>query len=256
MRIAEDDTYPLLTSAELDPYNMLLAWSAGREDEVEIVARSTRDGITSSRSVRQRIAQALISDAFPQGPPYFKVEGLAALPDGRLLFGIRELGTSYEKGEFDYTMQIVSVSYEAGEAGVSLGEDFRLIYEFDPSRVGALGDNVVGLSSLEYDPHRDRLYVLTSYEREGEGDEGLGGYLWTLSIEDLDSGYPPVLVHNSDGMPLEFAHKAEGIAVLDDRHVLVIHDDDRELGRDPVVDPEKQFHRSPHQAAYTIVRLE
>ncbi len=240
-------------SPKWDAYNTLLAWPAGREDEVEVVARSTREGVASSLAIREKLAQALKSDAFVEGAPYFKVEGLAALPDGRLLFGIREVGRSYK--DFDYTMKIVSVTYEIGTEGLSLGGDFKLIYEFETSPVEALGGKQVGLSSLEYDPFHDRLYLLTSYELE-ESDEGLGGFLWVLPIADLHARKPPSLVLKPDGHPLTFAHKSEGLAVIDARHLFVVHDDDRVLGRARIDDAETQFRRSLHQAAYSVVRLD
>ena len=240
-------------SPKWDAYNTLLAWPAGREDQVKIVARSTREGVASSLPIREKLAQALKSDAFAEGAPYFKVEGLAALPDGRLLFGFREVGRSYK--DFDYTIKIVSVTYEIGTEGLSLGDDFKLIYEFETSPVEALGGKQVGLSSIEYDPFQDRLYILTSYELE-ETDEGLGGFLWMLPLEDLDAGRPPRLVLRGDGRPLTFAHKSEGLAVIDEKHVFVVHDDDRVVGRDNVENSETQFHRFPYQAAYTIVRFD
>ena len=58
-----------------------------------------------------------------------------------------------------------------------------------------------------------------------------------------------------DGHPLTFAHKSEGLAVIDARHLFVVHDDDRVLGRARIDDAETQFRRSSHQAAYSVVRL-
>ncbi len=239
-------------SSKWDAYNTLLAWPVGREDQVQIVAKSTRDGVASSISIRAQIALALRSEEFPQGAPYFKVEGLAAVPGGRLLFGIREVGKSYK--DFNYTMKIVSVSYEAHEASLSLGADFKLTYEFDTSRVGALDGKEVGLSSLEYDPYGDRLYILTSFELE-ETDAGLGGFLWTLPLDDFDAGRPPRLVLRSDGSPLVFAHKSEGLTIIEEDHLFVVHDDDRVLGCEKTAEKKAQWCRQPHQAAFTIVHL-
>ena len=97
--------------------------------------------------------------------------------------------------------------------------------------------------------------LLTSYELE-ETDAGLGGFLWVLPIDAFAAGAPPELVLGEDGRPISFAHKSEGLAVIDERHLFVVHDDDRVLGRQDVTDPATQFHRSPHQAAYTIVRID
>lgn len=243
-------------SAKRDAYNMLLAWPAGRAQPVQIVAASKRGGVTSSLAVRHGLTEALATPAFPSGPPYFKVEGLAALPDGRLLFGIRAMGKSKEA--FELTVKIVSVSYEVRDGHVSLGEDITLVYDFDAAALPAMGTKEVGLSSLEYDSRNDRLYLLTSFENEHKGSKrvtSLGGFLWTLSIAGLDAGKPPTLALQSDGHPLVFAHKSEGLAVIDGSHIFVVHDDDRELGCENAAGGEPQVCRQPHQAAYTVVRI-
>ena len=53
-----------------------------------------------------------------------------------------------------------------------------------------------------------------------------------------------------------FAHKGEGVAVINKKRVIIIHDDDRVLGRENIENPETQFSRQPHQAAYTIVDID
>ena len=55
--------------------------------------------------------------------------------------------------------------------------------------------------------------------------------------------------------PLLFAHKAEGVTVLDADRILVIHDDDRVLGRERIENTETQFNRRANQAAYTIIEF-
>ena len=76
-----------------------------------------------------------------------------------------------------------------------------------------------------------------------------------MPLADLDANHAPERVVKDDGAPLLFAHKAKGITVLSDSLVFVIHDDDRVLGREDVTDPETQFSRGAHQAAYTLVSL-
>ena len=49
--------------------------------------------------------RALANDAHPQGPAYWKVEALAAIPGNVLLFGIREVGESYKV--FEYSVAAV-----------------------------------------------------------------------------------------------------------------------------------------------------
>ena len=237
-------------SAEWDAYNTLLLWKVGSPDTVTVASPTTTDGVTSSVSLREKISLALKSEQFPNGVPYFKVEGLAAIPGNKLLFGIRELGANYE--EFEYAAKILSVSYQIRNGNVlELADEFKLIYSYDVNKITAF-NQTVGLSSLEYDKHSDRLYLLTSFE-ESETDEGLGGYLWTLPIADLKSGKAPTLEIKEEGTPLLFAHKSEGISVLSKNKVLVIHDDDRVLGRKIVENPETQFSRQANQGAYSIV---
>jgi len=210
-------------SVKWDGYNTLLLWKVGSPDTVTVASPTTTNGVTSSVSLREKISLALKSEQFPNGVPYFKVEGLAAIPGNKLLFGIRELGANYK--EFEYAAKIISVSYQIRNGNVLvLADDFKLIYSYDVSKV-----------------------------EESETDEGLGGYLWTLPIADLKSGKAPTFEIKEDGTPLLFAHKSEGITVLSKNKVLVIHDDDRVLGRKIVENPETQFSRQANQAAYSIV---
>lgn len=37
------------------------------------------------------------------------------------------------------------------------------------------------------------------------------------------------LVRTSDGLPFELPHKAEGLALLDDGRLFIVHDDDRNM---------------------------
>jgi hypothetical protein len=246
-------------TSEWDNYNTILMWPVGHPDEVTVVSPSTADGVTSSVGLREKISSVLKTEEFPDGVPYFKIEGLAAIPGNQLLFGIRELGASYQI--FDYAVMIISASYEIVDGQLLLSDDYQLVYEYDPTQeLSEYGAFTVGLSSIEYDRYHDRLYLLTSYEKGAEGevrDEDIGAFLWFLPLKNLKTGVAPELVlKGSDSTPLMFAHKGEGVAVIDRRRVIIIHDDDRVLGREKIEDPETQFSRQPHQAAYTIVDLE
>lgn len=258
MTITPDGRYIIATtgfdrvkpgSAEWDSYNTLLIWPVGKPGSVKVVSPTTADGVTSSVSLRGNISRALETDQFPEGVPYFKVEGLAAIPGNELIFGIRELGASYK--DFDYAVKMVSISYDITDDELVLGDDFELIYDYDPE-TNAKIDQTIALSGLEYDKYGDCLYMLTSFE-ESETDEGLGGYLWILPLEDLIDGGAPTLVLKEDGDPLLFAHKSEGVTVINESCVLVVHDDDRVLGREVVDNPETQFSRKANQGAYTVV---
>ena len=76
-----------------------------------------------------------------------------------------------------------------------------------------------------------------------------------LPISSLTTQCAPMLAMKDASLPLLFAHKAEGVTVLDSHRVLIIHDDDRVVGRKHVENPETQFFRQANQAAYTIVEL-
>ena len=239
-------------SPKWDNYNMLLAWPAHNPNEAHIVSPSTNQGITSSVSLRKKISSVLTTDHFPHGVPYFKVEGLAAIPDNKLLFGIRELGQDYNN--FSYVIKIIEVSYQINNGQIQLADDFKLVYSYNPHRISFIPKQLA-LSSIEYDRYHDRLYLLTSFE-EGNSDESVGGFLWILPLNYFRTHYLPLLVLKANtNKPLMFAHKAEGITVLAKNRVFVIHDDDKVLGRDVVKDPESQFSRKANQAAYDVVEL-
>lgn len=238
-RVLADDT-------KWDAYNTLLTWIVGQEDGA-IVMEPTGDPATSL-SLRPRLQRALTTETFPAGAPYFKIEGLAMLPDHRLLFGVREIGQDYS--HFDYTLQLVASAWDPSHPA-DLG-NFTRIYTYTPEDYPLISV-AAGLSSLAWDPFHEQLLILTSYELE-ETDRGLGAYLWVLSLGDLEQGNPPTLVTKPDGEPVLFAHKAEAVTVLSEDQLLVVHDDDRVLGDPQIEDPEREFYRQPQEAAYTLVR--
>jgi len=59
------------------------------------------------------------------------------------------------------------------------------------------------------------------------------------------------LVLRQDGTPLWFDSKPEGVAALDARHVLVVHDDDRVQ----VADSAHGKARKPNEFAYSVIEL-
>ncbi|MFT5372943.1 MAG: hypothetical protein ACI8ZT_001966 [Bacteroidia bacterium] len=265
MTITPDGAYIIATtgfdriksdSNEWDGFNTLLAWPLNDPTRVQVVEPSNNDGVISSVKLRDKISRALVYDEFPDEVPYFKVESLAAIPGDQLLFGIRELGVRYD--QFVYTFKIISTSYEFTNGVLSLGE-FKLVYDFDTNVLidsGLSGSQPSpALSSIEYDAYHKRLYLLTSYETE-ETDEGLGGYLWTLPLSGLNTNMAPAPVRTRNGELLHFAHKAEGITILNENLLLIIHDDDRVLGRDVVENPNTQFSRQAHQAAYSLLSID
>jgi hypothetical protein len=102
---------------------------------------------------------------------------------------------------------------------------------------------------------RDRLWLLTSFERDDEGPGSVDGYLWILDRAGLERGAAPTLVRGADGKPLMFGHKAEAVVILPDHRLLVVHDDDRRST--PVSDPSSggQRPRLQTEAAYHILSV-
>lgn len=61
-------------------------------------------------------------------------------------------------------------------------------------------------------------------------------------------------VRKNTGEYLEFAHKPEGIAIIEQNRFFIVHDDDRIVGqKEP--QSENQFYRKPHQAAYNELKI-
>jgi len=220
-------------SGAMDGYNTLLVWPVGEPQQARVARQTVRGGRTSSLSLREQLANHL-------GQPYFKLEGLTALPD-KLLLGIRELGQKYDR--FEYKMLILELPYEITTDGeLLLGTTIKTALDFVPSEALGLVKGV-GLSSLHYDRSSGALLMLTSFE---EGDR-LGAYLWCMNALRLTPATKPALMRQADGKPIQFVNKAEGMALVDADTLFVIHDDDRVLNG--------ATQRKPHQAAYSIVRL-
>ena len=231
----------------LNDYNHLLIWPLGEPEKVQAVDPDPRDGVEGSLELRTKLDEAV-------GFPYYKVEGLAAVPgergDGLLLFGIREQGRAH--GDFRYVSRIVGAHYEISDTGNLVFIDkIREHYAFDPGHHPAVRYDC-GLSSLEYDPYHARLYLLNSFEVKEAGEERIGGYLWEVSLGDFRAGSSPALVTTPEGLPLEFEHKAEGLAVLDHDRLFVAYDNDRHLGLGSV---DERDERHACEAPYTLLQV-
>lgn len=232
-----------LASHDLNAYNQLLIWPLGKPDAVQIVDPDPRDGVEGSLELRTKLSAAI-------GTPYYKIEGLAAIPggqgDGLLLFGVREAGDAHD--DFVYLSAVVGAHYRlTADGNLEFIEELRELYSFDPDAHPAV-KHACGLSSLEYDPYHNRLFLLTSFETE----EAIGGYLWVLTLEDFVAGVPPEMVTLESGEPLEFEHKAEGLAVLDEERMFVAYDNDRHLGLGRA---SERHEREACEAPYTILRI-
>ncbi len=236
--------------SDWDYYNMLITINLNDPQEEIIAFRTLRDKRESSAKLRNLISKALRTRLFPNGPPYFKVGGLA-VTDSKFLIGVGESGKSYKPGEHEKTILILGADYSITDGELKFTSEFKVLYRFNHERIGLVKEDI-GLSGLEYDVLNDRILILTSFEH-GNTDDQVGGYLWILSNSDFFYGYEPKLVRDLDGAPLQFAHKPEGITVLDPKKVLIIHDDDRLTGRNNILNSGTEFRRELNQAAFQIL---
>jgi hypothetical protein len=269
--------------ATTDAYNVLIYGESSQSDSQKIAYPTYKTTGISSLRLRPIFRHALRSLKYKDGPPYFKIEGLATLPGNIILFGIREIGTGYT--DFDYTVTIIGAHYGIKNNIFYFEDSPRIVFQFNPKDIDSSLNHPLGLSSLEYDTFNKRLYILTSYEH-GETDIDVGAYLWIVPLKKfllkeqkmrysqrprkyklnigkqlrgqykLEIESKPILVRTKENFPLHFAHKAEGIAVLEDNSIFIVHDDDRILGREFISDKNNQFSRKLNQAAYSIVQFE
>lgn len=215
---------PEAGNPEPDRFNTLLYWPIGNIAAARVAHPSANQEVTSSVSLRPWFQQAVRSPQYPAGPPYFKVEGLAALPGRRLLFALRELGEDYNN--FTYVVKLLEVPYTVSKSGeVTLEGPLLLVADF------VLGTGklpTVGASSLTYDAARRGTWLMTSHEPASEDStHAPSGYLWWLSDRRLAKRRPPRLVRAADGAVLRIPCKAEGLTQLTGNRLVVLCDDDR-----------------------------
>ncbi len=210
-------------SAEPDLYNRLLYWPIGQVDQAAIANPTSNGDVVSSVSLRPYFIAALKSGKYPSGPPYFKIEGLVAMPNRELWFGVREVGPDYEHP--DYTVTILKASYSKSDDGtVAVRPQFSVVARVDPS-VRMPSTDRLGLSSLAR--HDDALVMLTSREAP-EGQVGHQSYIWVARLP-AKAGLDFHVVAGADGQPLKLPCKAEGIDFVSARRLLVVCDEDRSL---------------------------
>ena len=234
------------TSPEPDRYNRLLYWPIARVDQVAIANPTTNGDVVSSVSLRRYFTAALKSRAYPSGPPYFKIEGLVAMADRELWFGVREVGPDYEHP--DYTVTILSASYSKSADGtVALRPPFSVVTRVDPAAELPSTDRL-GLSGLTR--HDDALAMLTSREAP-EGQVGHESYIW---LADLSArpGLDLQVLADADGRPLKLPCKAEGVDFVDPGRLLVVCDEDRSPSTFARSDGER-LTRRPDQGVVMIV---
>lgn len=221
-----------------DNFNTILYWQAGDEAHPKVLTTKGHEGDSTSVSLRSIITAALTSDSFPNGAPYYKIEGLAATGN-HLYFGIREEGKTYE--QFRYKIKVLSVPYTIQNGIFQIGEQCTVAADININTVKP-GTETIALSSIEYDPFHKRFLILTSFENGNQ----LGGYLWAATEKDLKAN-KLFLARNAAGQPIRFMHKSEDLAIINKNRIIVIHDDDR------AILPVNGINRQPNQAAYSIV---
>ena len=231
-------------SNEWDSYNALLYWPVGSNPQtIQPKAVHMATGEKFSMGLRKALSEALRSTEFPNGMPYFKVEGFAATND-KLYFGIREEGKKFD--DFKYKAKILTASYHLTGDSLVLHPDFQTLTDIDIAALEPTLPKPLALSCLEFDAKRNLFWVLTSMESETQLNSA---YLWWATEAELKSGKLHLVKDRATGQPLKFTHKAEDLTPIGANQLLVIHDDDR--NRTKIGDQTRQ----PHQAAYTIVEF-
>lgn len=224
-----------------DGYNSLLYWPTNAPDKAKVFSFSGKD--STSVSLREKFGTILKDEKFPNGVPYFKIEGLAATREF-LLFGVREQGVSYKS--FDYKIKILKVSYNFSNNTLTLKNDWEVLADIDIKKIAPTIQENIGLSSIEYDKDFNTFFILTSFEDANENK--VGAYLWTASFNDLQNNkmYP---VYSKSGSYLKFTNKAEDLTKISKNKYMVIFDDDR------VVTEINGIKRQHNQSGYSIIEL-
>lgn len=233
----------------LDPFNVILAWRGVDTEKAAVVNPLTLNGVTSSIALRMPLRTMLQDAQWPKGPPYFKMEGMAALPGKRLWLGIRESGESAEK--FSYRFTVLETKWEEKEGRIGIAPEFRKVLEVTPEQLGAAGvsrTEGVGISSLEYDAERGIVWAVASWEEETTD----GAWLLALTAP-TEAGQAPQLlpVRDAEGKPVSFPYKVEGLCVVDARTLLVTGDEDRRATA--VQTPEGPKTREPHTGVWAVL---
>ncbi len=237
-----------------DCFNNIYYWETKGVCKPKLIVQNNDSVAKSSKYLRKIFACLIDTVNYKNGVPYFKIEGMAAIPGDTLLFGVREYGNSYE--DFKNCMKIIAIPYKIENDKLIMLEDAKLIFDYKPNEHKKYNiSKTIGISSIEYNRFDKKLYILTSYEL-GEKSEDVGAYLWTITLDDLRKNKKPAIVLNPKGKALHLAHKAEGITIINDKTLLVINDDDRIYGPEKITDSTKQFKRKQNQAAYTILELQ
>ncbi|MDD2775763.1 MAG: hypothetical protein PHU06_07400 [Gallionella sp.] len=256
MTLTTDGKYAIATTAfdrPSDGYNMLVGWVASEPSDSEFEVVLDNANVENKLTIRELLNKA-INVHFGYEVAYFKVEGLATLPDNRLIFGIREYGESYKS--FKYGAILIESKYAEhdGKIFVDSSVPFKVIIDLGKEIKSVMG-SFVGLSGMDYNAKDQRLYFLTSEEEEKEGKKSLNAYLWSIGFDKdaMPDKFSLSLANNLHKATFRFGHKAEGIAFLDDDTMLVVHDDDSELLA--ISSSQDSAKRRMNESVYTIIKL-
>ncbi len=237
---------------ETDQFNNLYYWQADKKLNPTLITQNNDTSLRCSKHLTKLFQSILDTVNYPDGVPYLKIEGMASIPGDTLLFAVREYGNSYS--DFNYCMKIIAMPYKIKDQNIELAPTAKVIFDYNPDNYkGFKFKHKLGISSIEYNKFDKKLYMLTSYE-DGDSTIDVGAYLWSMSLAELKANKAPSLIFNAKKQPIHFAHKAEGLTIVDDKTILVIHDDDRRYGSQNITDPVNQFYRKANQAAYSILR--
>jgi hypothetical protein len=234
-----------------NPFSSLIYWHAENPEIVSFIKETPIFRYTSSVELRQSMKESMKSEQYPEGPEYFKIEGLAVLPNNLLLLGIREKGNGYRS--FEYCSQIIAINYRVISGEIELVDSFRSFYQFYPEKLHSFA-HPLGLSSLEYDSASDSLFIMTSMEMD-DSPTGLRAYLWKIQRKTILAEGVPDLLYSGE-KPLCLTHKGEGLAILESKgmsgKLFIVHDDDR----NPTLLQKKDgtnVAKKPNQFVYSVI---
>ncbi len=159
--------------------------------------------------------------------------------------------------DFSFTTSVLRAPFVIKNGQVHIDESKLRLYFTMPKTI--IRGHEVALSSLHFDPKRNSLYLLMSYEEEVK-NINLGGFLFRLPLEAIQEdvtalSVKPFLIYQDLKEILHFGHKPESVALLDEDTLLVFHDDDRVLKQVDAQFPNRNFEKQPEEAAYTIIGL-
>ncbi len=241
-------SYPITDSVHGKTYNSLVYINLENPEKSDFL-HITESTDSNSIDIKIELKNALKSDIYKDGPGYFKVEGLAILPNNKMIFAVREQGVEYGKSE--YAIILLAADYKIINEKIKLIGKVKKIYDFNPSEYKNI-NQPIGISSIEYSEFDERIYFSTSLE-QAETTDQIGAYLWYLSVNELNTNQEPHLLLNKENKPFNFLHKIEGIAVLDKSKLLLVGDDDRITG---INEDTPTFKRDSNTAYWTIIEIE